>query len=402
MGYHCPTVSQGFSGTCLKALVFVNILLLHSASDLYGSSKILYLVAKKLHDEGYHVHLVVSEDGPLINEFKQLGADISIIRLGVLRKRYMNLPGIFNRLTVMASAYFKLRRLIKSEKIDLIYSNTTPVIIGGIVSKMMGIPNIWHLHEIMDPPGSILHKVFAAIIKSTSKRVIAVSDAVYQNWLPYIRKEKFVRIYNGISIVNNEIIHSTIKEELNIDQNTLLIGMIGRLNLHKGQFYFLEIAKELIKRNNTLKFIIVGDAFAGYEYLYEKLSNKIAELGLIEHVYYLGYRTDVTQIMKGLDIFVLPSIKPDPFPTVVLEAMSLKKPVVATVQGGALEQVVDGITGVHIPLDNAVVAAEKMQSLINDSNLRMQYGLMGRKRLEECYFLEVFEKNIIDLIDNLK
>ena len=108
MGYHYPTISQGFSGTCLKAIVFVNILLLHSASDLYGSSKILYLVAKKLRAEGHHVHLVVSEDGPLINEFKQLGADASIIRLGVLRKKYMNLPGLFNRVAVMTSAYFKL------------------------------------------------------------------------------------------------------------------------------------------------------------------------------------------------------------------------------------------------------------------------------------------------------
>ena len=213
--------------------------MLHVATDLYGSSKISYLVAKKLHAEGHHVHLAVSEDGPLINEFKKIGAETSIIRLGVLRKRYMNLPGLFNRVGVMGSAYFKLRRLIKSEKIDLIYSNTTPVIIGGLLSKVMGIPNIWHLHEIMDPPGSILHRVFAAIIKATSNRVIAVSDAVYQNWLPYVGEEKIIRIYNGVPVVNNDIIHSTIKQELKIDQSTLLIGMIGRLNLHKGQFYFL-------------------------------------------------------------------------------------------------------------------------------------------------------------------
>jgi len=377
----------------------LKILFLHTSSDLYGSSKILYLVAKKLHTEGHHVHLVVSEDGPLLEEFKKIGADTSIIRLGVLRKRYMNLLGIINRLLVVISAYFKLRRLIRSEKFNLIYTNTTPVIIGGILSKMMGIPNIWHLHEIMDPPASVLHRIFSAIIRSTSKKVIAVSDAVYQNWLPFIGEKKMVRVYNGIPIEKNSI-QSTIKNDLNIDQGSLIIGMIGRLNLHKGQFYFLEIAKELIKKNDALKFIIVGDAFVGYEYLYQKLENNIAELGLGKHVFYLGYRTDIPQIMQGLDLFVLPSIKPDPFPTVVLEAMSLKKPVAATAQGGALEQVIDGVTGIHIPLDNAIVAAEKIKVLINDADFRIQCGLNGRKRLEEVYSLEAFERNIFHVIEN--
>jgi glycosyltransferase involved in cell wall biosynthesis len=377
------------------------MLFLHAASDLYGSSKILYLVARKFREEGHEVHLVVSEDGPLLELFNQLGAKTYVIRLGVLRKRYMNLKGLLNRVWVLITSYFKLSRMVKTEKIDLIYTNTTPVIIGGLLSKFMGVPNIWHLHEIMDPPGSSLHKIFSSIIKSTSKKVIAVSDAVYNNWLPFLGAEKLIKVYNGIPLEDAESIQSTIREELNIDQGTVLIGMIGRLNLHKGQFYFLEIAKQLILSNQNLKFIIVGDAFSGYEYLYEKLSTKIVDLGLDQRIFYLGYRTDIPQIMKGLDIFVLPSIKPDPFPTVVLEAMSLKKPVVATAQGGALEQVIDGHTGIHIPIDNPTLAAEKMHRLIADPDLRTSYGLSGRKRLEECYTLDAFERNMLGLIENL-
>lgn len=379
----------------------MKILFLHASTDLYGSSKILYLVAKKLQAVGHEVHLVVSEDGPLINEFKKMGCKTSIIRLGVLRKKYMSIAGLFNRIAVLTSAYVKLRQVIISEKIDLIYTNTTPVVIGGVLSKFMRIPNIWHLHEIMDPSGSSLHKIFSSIIKSTSKKVITVSDAVYNNWLPFIGADKLVKVYNGIPLEDVESIQSTIREELKIDSERLLIGMVGRLNLHKGQFYFLEIAKELMLSNTHLKFIIVGDAFSGYEYLYEKLSAKIVELELDQHVSYLGYRTDISQIMKGLDIFVLPSIKPDPFPTVVLEAMSHSIPVVATAQGGALEQVVDGQTGIHIPIDNAVLAAEKMQRMITDADFRVCCGLNGRKRLSACYSLEAFEKNILHLVNSI-
>jgi len=177
--------------------------------------------------------------------------------------------------------------------------------------------------------------------------------------------------------------------------------MIGRLNLHKGQFYFLEIAKELISANAHLKFIIVGDTFAGYEYLYEKLDNRIRSLGLEKHVLYLGYRSDVAQIMKGLDIFVLPSIKPDPFPTVVLEAMSLSKPVVATAQGGALEQVLDKVTGFHIPIDDAKKAASIMQPLLIDKEMREHFGKNGKARLEAEFTLTAFENNISQLIHSI-
>jgi glycosyltransferase involved in cell wall biosynthesis len=379
----------------------MKVLMLHVATDLYGSSKILYLVARKLCEEGHEVHLVVSEDGPLLELFNQLGAKTHVIRLGVLRKRYMNLKGLLNRVWVLITSYLKLRRLVKSEKIDLIYTNTTPVIMGGLLSKSMGVPNIWHLHEIMDPQGSLLHKIFAYIIKASSVRVIAVSDTVYNNWLPFIGNEKLKRIYNGIPIEPNEKIHSTIREELKLSPNDILIGMIGRLNLHKGQFYFLEIAKELISNNIHLKFIIVGDAFAGYEYLYEKLEGSIRSLGLENHVAYLGYRSDIPQIMKGLDVFVLPSVKPDPFPTVVLEAMSLSKPVVATAQGGALEQVLDKVTGLHIPIDDPKKAASIIQPLLEDKAMRENFGNKGKKRLESEFTLAAFETNISTLIHSI-
>ncbi len=379
----------------------MRILMLHVATDLYGSSKILYLVAKKLRREGHHVHLVVSEEGPLLKLFQEIGADTSIIRLGVLRKRYLNVTGLLNRILVLTRAFFALRKLIKRDQIDLIYSNTTPVVIGGLLSKATGIPNVWHLHEIMDPAGSFLHRVFSFIIRSTSKKAIAVSDAVYENWLPFLGSNHLERIYNGIPVQNTDQVHSTIRTSLNISENHLLIGMIGRLNLHKGQFYFLEIAKELLHKHSHLHFVIVGDAFAGYEYLYKKLTDTIQSHGLQDSVHYLGYRTDIPQIMKGLDLFVLPSIKPDPFPTVVLEAMSLGIPVVATAQGGALEQVVDGITGVHIPIDNPKLAAEKMTPLLLDAQFLRTCGQNGKKRLEDYYTLDVFEKNIVQLLSSI-
>jgi glycosyltransferase involved in cell wall biosynthesis len=379
----------------------MKILMLHVTTDLYGSSKILYLVAHKLRKDGNEVHLAVSENGPLIDLFKRIGAKTHLIRLGVLRKRYMSFSGLINRISVIISAHTKLYRLAKSEKFDLIYTNTTPVIIGGLLSKTTGLPNIWHLHEIIDPHGSLIQRVFAKIIKSTSKKVIVVSNAVYNNWVPYLGKEKLNRIYNGIPL---EIIAQpeiNLKKDLNFNNGDILIGMIGRLNVGKGQFYFLQIAKELTKINSNLKFILVGDAFSGYEYLYSELQSRIIEMDLQNHVFYLGYKDNIAQIIQEIDILVLPSIKPDSFSTVILEAMSMGKPVVATAQGGALEQVLDGVTGIHIPINEPIQAAKKMQHLILDVNFRELCGVNGKKRFEQNYTLDVFEKNISQLIDSV-
>lgn len=380
----------------------MKILMLHVASDLYGTSKIIYLVAKKLQREGHEVHLVVSEDGPLVELFKAMGAKTSIVRLGVLRKRYMNFMGLLNRIKVLTIAYFKLRSLIKEEQVNIIYSNTTPVIIGGFISKTMGIPNVWHIHEIMDPKGSLVHRIFSKIIKHSSTKVIVVSDAVYQNWLPYLGSKKLIRIYNGIPMLSANSLHTTIRDELYLGSDDILVGMVGRLNLHKGQFYFLEIAKELIRVNAFLKFIIVGDAFSGYEYLYDQLRDFIKSNGLEKHVFYLGYRTDIAEIISALDVFVLPSIHPDSFPTVVLEAMALGKPVVATKQGGALEQLVNIETGLFIPINDSVEAASIMQPLLSNEELRKTFGANGKKRLETHFSLDVFEQNILELFESIK
>jgi glycosyltransferase involved in cell wall biosynthesis len=86
----------------------------------------------------------------------------------------------------------------------------------------------------------------------------------------------------------------------------------------------------------------------------------------------------------------------------VLEAMSLEIPVVATAQGGALEQVLDGVTGIHIPIDDAPIAAEKMEALLLDASLRKSYGKNGKERVEQRYALEVFEKNIHQLIEAIR
>jgi glycosyltransferase involved in cell wall biosynthesis len=382
----------------------MNILVLHVVSDMYGSSKVLLQAVTALKARGHKVCVVVSENGPLTETLALEGIETKIIRLGILRRRYLNVLGLVNRAGVLTRAFFALKKLCKQNQIDIIYTNTAPVIIGGILSKFTGIKNVWHLHEILEP-SSFMHRFFGWLINATAQKVIVVSDAVYNNWAGRIDVSKMVKVYNGfeasdinvnVNVGAND--SATLREQLNLNNNTVLVGMVGRVNLIKGQFYFIQIAAAAKAAGLNCHFIMIGDAYKGYEYLYPQLENQIATLGLQNTITNLYYQPNAASLIQQLDIFVLPSIKPDSFPVVILEAMAAGKPIIATNQGGAQEQIDDCVTGFLVPVNDATIAAQKLGVLVNNPDMRTRMGQVGAKKLQEQFSLATFNKNIVDQI----
>jgi glycosyltransferase involved in cell wall biosynthesis len=176
--------------------------------------------------------------------------------------------------------------------------------------------------------------------------------------------------------------------------------MIGRINHWKGQDYFLDIADILYKNNKNLKFIMVGDSFPGNEYLVSDLEERISKMELKDNLINLYYRSDINRILSVTDIFICPSILPDPFPTVILEAMAAKKAIVATKQGGAIEMIIENETGLFIPINKPDEGAEIIQTLIDLPLKRNNLAIAAQSRLNENFSFEAFEKNILQLINS--
>ena len=374
----------------------MNILILHGASDLYGASKILLIVTEILSRNGHKPIVVLSEDGPLTAELQKLGIEVKIIRLGILRRKYFNISGLFNRAFVSFKAWKQLSRLIDEKKPELIYSNTTGVIIGSLLARKKGIKHIWHVHEIITRPAAFT-RIIGYLLNNFSDKVIVVSDAVKRHWKQTVESSKLVRIYNGIDITPFRDTSTSLRDELNISPDALIIGMIGRVNHWKGQDYFLKIAKILSDKYSRLYFVMAGDAFPGNEHLIAELNENIQRMGLQNKVFNIGYRTDIVNILNALDIFMLPSILPDPFPTVILEAMSAARAVVATNQGGAPEMIEDRRSGILIPLREAENAAKKIGYLIENEIERNQMGALAKERVQLKFSHEAFGQAILAL-----
>lgn len=370
-----------------------NILFLQSSSDLYGSGKIILQVLRLYKREGFNPVVLLTGPGALEPILKAEGFPVYIQNLGILRRKYVNPSGILNRLSKNLKAYRFLNDLHSKYGFELVYSNTLAVIVGAYWAKRKKIPHEWHIHEILPGPAPLV-KFLSGLLDSTTPEPIAVSQAVADHWQPMLKKAKMEVIHNGIPYDEFSVDHPFAKSALGLPEDQVIVGMIARINPWKGQLFFLEMAERLSKKHPNLHFALVGDPFPGYEPILEEILEKIQKSGLQQRVSYLGFRSEIPAVMQALDIFVLPSILPDPFPTVVLEAMASAKPVVATYPGGSAEMVLEGKTGFLISMGAVAQGVEAIDKLVVNPELRLVFGNAGRERVLSEYSLKAFEEKI--------
>lgn len=373
------------------------ILFVHSSSDLYGASRIFLITVTLAKKAGHQPHVVLTSEGPLSQELQKIGVPVTFIHLGILRRKYMNIAGMLNRFWVIAKAVVQLSRLIRNKHIDLVYSNTCGVFAPAVASWFLRVPHLFHVHEVIERP-RVFGKFTALFMRALSQQNIVVSEAVKKSWENYVPNLQLAVIHNGLEYEKFLNVNTDIRSELNVESDELLVGMIARVHFWKGQTYFLEIARHLLNQGVRAKFLMVGDAFPGYEYLYSEINNKKTELDLGDHIIDLGFREDIPAILNTLDLLILPSTSQDPLPTVVLEAMASGKPVAGTAHGGATEMIVDQETGVLIPWDNSLIASEKIVKVIRNSDSLTEMGQKARERVLQNFSLDSYERNILKVL----
>ena len=368
------------------------VLLLHSSNDMYGASRIVLQVIDILIEAQYEVYVILPYKGVLNKIIIDKGAFCSVYNLGVFRKKYMNLKGLCNRFIKIKKAKNYIANYIDKHHIDLLYTSTSVIISGGLAAKKSGIPSISHIHEI--PTANKPYEIFSGLfVRYFSKKVIVVSNSVAKHWQPYLKKHQLLKVYNGIIF---PVTKSLYNKRKTIEQNITLTS-IARLIPYKGHKYFIEVAKELLKLNKQYHFLIVGDTFPGYEAYEEELKTLVNENGLHQKIHFLGYRTDVDDILVKTDLFFHPSIAPDPLPTVLFEAIKLKVPVVATKLGGAVEILDNGNCGLLVPYNNAKKVAELINDYFKDEKMKILNIEKAIEYTNKHFSPTQFKKNILDI-----
>lgn len=364
-----------------------NILFIHSSSEMYGSDKSLLYLLKNIDKKEYGVNVLLPEEGPLVDALKNVkGVNVDIFSVAVLRRKNLSFSGMFSYIRDFYTSYKFIKRYIKEHNIDVIYTNTAVVFPGAIAGRHRGIKNIWHIREIIK--SNIERKVISAIVNRYADVIIANSKAT---GMAICKNESKLRVvYNA---VENK------SETVQIVNDDIVVGMAGRINRWKGQKLFVDAAKIINERYPKVKFKIAGAAYKGEEWMEKDLKSYIIEKDLKDNIEMMGLVSDMSIFYSSIDIFILPSIQPEPFGLVVIEAMEMKKPVIATNHGGPVEIIEDGVTGYLVDYTEANDMAEKCINLIEDSLLRKSMAEEGFKKKRRDFSLE---KTVTDIENILR
>ncbi|MDP8909512.1 MAG: glycosyltransferase family 4 protein, partial [Chloroflexota bacterium] len=242
-------------------------------------------------------------------------------------------------------------------------------LLGGLAARALGIGSVSTLHLAHwggTPRERVKFHLAATTRRRCAARVIAVSEAARRSYLAagWDREERVVAVHNGIVDAARPGSGGRIRRELGIGSYELVLGMVGVLRGWKGHEAAAGAVERLAQRFPGVRLLVVGDGPKRNEI-------ELATRGLGDRVLFVGYRDDVLEVLDAVDVLVHPSTY-DAFPTVLLEAMAARVPVVATAVGGIPEAVVDGETGVLISGAATPHAVENaLEPLLADRDLRL-------------------------------
>lgn len=285
---------------------------------------------------------------------------------------------------------FQLRSIIKQGQYDLIHAHgSKPGYLARLAAMGSGLPVVYSPHCFSFHAGvgrlqavllAILER-FAARYLTTKFMVVADGERSLAQQYHVGKPEQFVTIHNAIELSTFlPLLDKTfLKRELGISDETLLIGAVGRLNEQKAPFDFIKLAARVREYFPDAHFVWIGSGP-----LEKKARVLVRDLNLDGVFYFMGQRSDVGQLLSGMNCFVLSSLW-EGFSIVLLEAMAARVPIVATDILGNNEAIRSGIDGWLVTPGNVDAMAEKVVSIINSPVMAAKFSESSYIRVREKF-----------------
>lgn len=270
---------------------------------------------------------------------------------------------IFNLWTI-----WKLTGVLKQEKVDILHCHLHKAsVYGAISARVAGVPVVFsHVHGL-NRSKSWQRKLINRLVLRKVNKIFAVGESVRKDVLesnPFLSPEKVVSLGNSIDYGRYnqvEISKQQAKEDIGLKADSFVFGTIGRLTLTKGYSYLIEAFAQLKEQIPSAHLIFVGEGR-----LQNELEQQAAETPYADSIHFLGPRSDITSILKAIDVFVLSSIA-EGLPRSLLEAMAARVPCIGTKVGGIPEILADGEFGYLVSPKDDDALAEAMTKIANIS-----------------------------------
>ena len=293
------------------------------------------------------------------------------------------------------SIVFRLRRLLKKEKINIIHSHTIGPLLYSYFSTRFFKKIIWihseHINMETEISYSLRHFYYNKILLGSIDGFVSIANHLTEYFKKRFNfKGVFVTtIPNSIELsefdIQSKFDSSCLKDELGIPSKCKIIGNISALREQKDHMTLIQSMEYVIKCVSDTVLVIAGEGECE-----DQLRRYVKEMKLEKNIIFLGYRSDVRSLLQDFDLFILPSLY-EGLPVCVLEAMASGIPVVATNVDGTNELVRNGHTGLLVPTKSPRKMADAIVELISNPDKIRKMGESARDVIKNEY-------NNIDMI----
>lgn len=347
--------------------------------ELGGAQKVTLMTLERLPRDRYDVALVTGPDGLLVDWANRI-PDLHRVWLPPLIREVRPMKDL--------AAFFALFRLFRRERPQVVHTHSSKAgILGRWAAKFAGVPFIFHtahgfgFHDFQRPAARSFYVWLERITSKITTRLVVVSLANARKGESHgvFKRGDWILCRDAISVREYLQVEPRRRKlkEWNVPENKLIVGMIACLKPQKAPADFVDVAAQVLKKNDKAHFVLAGDGE-----LRPEVESRIRELGIERHITLLGWQTDMPEVYRNLDIVVLTSLW-EGLPCVFSEAMAGRLPIVATNVDGAREAIIHGESGyLHEPHDIEGMADSVLQ-LIESPGLRQEMGRRGHARVME-------------------
>ncbi len=284
---------------------------------------------------------------------------------------------------------------------DLIYANTQKaLVVGAIASFFARRPLVYHLHDILSKEhfSETNRRIAVNLANHFASLVIANSQASQTAFIEAGGRENITAvIYNGFEPKVYQPSESDVRQlqqELGL-VGKFVIGHFSRLSPWKGQHILITA---LAKSPPQVTAILVGDALFGEQDYVQQLHRQVAALGLEKRVKFLGFRSDIPQLMAACDLVAHTSTFAEPFGRVIVEAMLCGTPVVATKAGGAMEIIKPGVNGFLVEPEDSQELAQVITACLRERHKTATMAHNARKMANQRFDVKSINQQIAQLL----
>lgn len=351
-----------------------------------GAGEQAFQLARAIDRSAVDLTVAYGTGYPLDEDFARLGQPV--VHLAMTR----SLSPIAN-----LRALFQIRSLLQRESFDVVATSCSMAgFCGRVAARLAGVGTTVHIIQVYAsrPHQLKLRRLFFRQIErwldKLTTRYVAVSRAVksYGVDTGLMPDSKVDVIYNAAELADvDEHARSKVRGEIGVPPDAPVIGTLGRYERQKGLQYFLQAAARVRETFPDAHFLVVGEGP-----LEARLRAQAEQLGIADAVVFTGWRRDVPEVLRAIDVFCLASLW-ETFGIALAEAMLARLPIVATRVDGIPEVVADGETGLLVPSGDAEALAAGLSTLLADPERARAMGEAGRERSLELFSVETMVRD---------